>query len=366
MQLLGIGWFIEKFIFLFQQNKISIFDLLQTIFRVHRQCACRFSNTWPVCKNRLSNTLTPSFRMPSSIVPAVSVIIPVRNSGRYFRECLDSVTGQTLHNIEVIIIDDASTDGSDVVAESYAALDSRITVIHHKESTGAGPARNDGMAIAKGEYIAFMDSDDLYPTADVLEKLYRTAVEKKANICGGSLYKIDADGNILDMKVPDQYFEKEGWVKYRDYQYDGGFYRFLYRKNFLKGNNIIFPAYKRFQDPVFFVTAMTLSEVFYIINIYTYAYRKNHKSITWDAHNLIGHLKGVIYILKISKKNKLHKLHKLMIKNLINLLHYKTKKYKIKLYIIKYILYAILNIDWNSFKLRQKIYIFSKILYYYM
>ena len=113
--------------------------------------------------------------MPSFTAPAVSVIIPVRNSGRYFRECLDSVIRQTLHNIEIIIIDDASTDGSDAVAEAYAAQDSRITVIHHNESTGAGPARNDGIALAKGEYIAFMDSDDLYPTADVLEKLYRTS-----------------------------------------------------------------------------------------------------------------------------------------------------------------------------------------------
>lgn len=302
--------------------------------------------------------------MPSFNTPAVSVIIPVRNSGRYFRECLDSVTRQTLQDIEIIIIDDASTDGSDTVAEAYAAQDPRITVIHHTESTGAGPARNDGMAIAKGEYVAFMDSDDLYPTTDVLEKLYRTAVEKKANICGGSLYKIDADGNILDRKIPDQYFEKEEWIKYRDYQYDGGFYRFLYRNTFLKENDINFPAYRRFQDPVFFVTAMTRSKVFYIINIYTYAYRKKHKSITWDVYNLIGHLKGVIDILKISKKHKLQNLHNLMIKNLIDTLHYKSKNYKTKIYITKYILYAILNIHWSSLNLRRKISIFTKILFY--
>lgn len=259
--------------------------------------------------------------MPSFNAPAVSVIIPVRNSGRYFRECLDSVTRQTLQDIEIIIIDDASTDGSDAVAEAYAAQDSRITVIHHNESTGAGPARNDGMAIAKGEYIAFMDSDDLYPTADVLEKLYCTAVEKKANICGGSLYKIDADGNILDMKVPDQYFEKEGWVKYREYQYDGGFYRFLYRRYFLLTNGIDFPSRRRLEDPIFFIKAMLFAEKFYAINNKTYLYRKNHKQSTWPRECIIDHLSGIIDILDISYKYNLKRLHYLMAKNSLNICH---------------------------------------------
>lgn len=287
--------------------------------------------------------------MPSFTAPAVSVIIPVRNSGRYFRECLDSVTGQTLHNIEIIIIDDASTDGSDAVAEAYAAQDSRITVIHHNESTGAGPARNDGIALAKGEYIAFMDSDDLYPTADVLEKLYRTAVEKEADICGGSLYKIDADGNILDMKIPDQYFEKEGWIKYRDYQYDGGFYRFLYRKNFLKENNITFPAYKRFQDPVFFVKAMVTAEQFYVVLLYVYAYRKEHKKIIWTYKNIKDHLFGVQDIILISKLHSLKRLHYLMAKNLLDAITHKTS-YFIKIPLLFCISRIIKSIDWNIIK----------------
>lgn len=261
--------------------------------------------------------------MPSFNTPAVSVIIPVRNSGRYFRECLDSVTRQTLQDIEIIIIDDASTDGSDTVAEAYAAQDPRITVIHHTESTGAGPARNDGMAIAKGEYIAFMDSDDLYPTADVLEKLYCTAVDKKANICGGSLYKIDADGNILDRKVPDQYFEKEGWINYRDYQYDGGFYRFLYRKTFLKDNNIIFPAYKRFQDPVFFVKAMDKANLFYALTSYTYSYRIKHKSILWNYEKIKDHLAGIQELLLFSSQKNYCHLHYLMSKNILETVRYK-------------------------------------------
>lgn len=287
--------------------------------------------------------------MPSFNAPAVSVIIPVRNSGRYFRECLDSVTGQTLHNIEIIIIDDASTDGSDAVAEAYAAQDSRITIIHHDESTGAGPARNDGMAIARGEYIAFMDSDDLYPNADVLKKLYCTAVEKKANICGGSLYKIDADGNILDMKIPDQYFEKDGWINYRDYQYDGGFYRFLYKNSFLKIYKLNFPIRLRFEDPLFFVNAMLAAQQFYALTAWVYSYRKEHKSTHWLQKESQDHIQGVLELLFLSATYNLELLHSLMIKNLFLTLRFRAR------YLNKYQKISIL---WTSFPYlwRQKLY----------
>ena len=304
--------------------------------------------------------------MTSSPNPAISVIIPVRNSGRYFRECLDSVLRQTLQNIEVIIIDDASTDGSGDVADAYAIQYSQLTVIHHKESTGAGPARNDGMAVARGEYIAFMDSDDLYPVDDVLETLYRTAVEKKADICGGSLYKIDADGNILDMKVPDQYFEKEGWIQYRDYQYDGGFYRFLYRKIFLEENNIDFPAYRRFQDPVFFVKSMIRSEWFYVLPLYVYAYRKGHKNIIWTYENVKNHLYGIRDLISISKIYNLKRLHYLMAKNLLDTINHKAS-HIVKFLLIFDIIKYIKHIDWNIIKeenAKHNVHIsISKILY---
>ena len=291
--------------------------------------------------------------MPSSIVPAVSVIIPVRNSGRYFQECLDSVTKQTLHNIEIIIIDDTSTDGSDAVAESYAAQDSRITVIYHKESTGAGPARNDGIALARGEYIAFMDSDDLYPSSNILEILYNKANEQNAAICGGSLYKIDADGNIIDMKVPDQYFEKEGWIKYRDYQHDGGFYRFLYRKNFLKENNIMFPAYSSFEDPVFFVKAMTTAKQFYALSLYTYAYRKEHKNIVWIYKKIKEHLWGLQEIILISQIYNLEHLHYKMAKNLLETLNHRAS-FLLKITLFPQIFYTVSKIDNNILKKENK------------
>ncbi|MFR5645000.1 MAG: glycosyltransferase family 2 protein [Bilophila wadsworthia] len=302
-------------------------------------------------------------------IPAISVVIPVWNSGRYFRECLDNVLGQTLRNIEVLIVDDGSSDGSSAVADEYAARDARVTVIHQEESTGAGPARNAAMNIARGEYIAFMDSDDLYPSSYVLETLYRVAVEQKADICGGSLYKIDAEGNILDKRVPNQFFSVAGWYYYRDYQYDGGFYRFLYYRKFLKERKLDFPDYRRFQDAVFFVKTMAAAERFYIIPIFSYAYRKKHKIVIWTREKIRDHLKGIKEILYFSLIHRLDSLHYLMAKNFLDMIHYNMKFYY-KLYFIYDVIKILNNIDWNIVRCENynnKVNIsFFKIIYRYI
>ena len=281
--------------------------------------------------------------------PAVSVIIPVWNSGKYFRECLDSVLSQSLRNIEVLIVDDASTDGSGAVAEEYASRDARITVMHQPSSTGAGPARNRAMAVARGEYIAFMDSDDLYPSNDVLETLYHKAVEKHADVCGGSLYKIDDEGHIMDNMVPHQFFNYEGWYDYREYQYDGGFYRFLYNRIFLNKNGLYFADYRRFQDALFFVKTMTAAKCFYALPQYSYAYRKNHKNVIWTYEKVRDHLNGIHEMLRFSLMHHFNGLHYLMAKNLLDSINYKMNFY-MRVCFIREVIKLIRCIDWNVIK----------------
>lgn len=114
----------------------------------------------------------------------VSVIIPVYNTEALLPRCLESVVAQTLSDIEIICVDDGSTDGSLRLLNEWAARDSRIRVIH--QSNGRqGKARNAGMAIAKGEYIGFIDSDDYIPV-EYFERLYQAAKEVDADmaICG--------------------------------------------------------------------------------------------------------------------------------------------------------------------------------------
>lgn len=231
----------------------------------------------------------------------VSVIIPVWNSGRYFAQCLDSVLGQTLAGIEVIVVDNASTDGSGALADERAAADDRVRVVHLPENRGAGRARNVALSLACGEYVAFMDSDDLYPSAGVLERLLAVARREGADMCGGSLYKIDADSAIMDARIPGQFFEAEGWLDFAAYQYEGGFYRFLYRRAFLEEKNLLFPPFRRFQDSLFFVRAMLAAGRFYALPDFTYAYRKNHKRIPWTRDRIRDHLQGLRAMLRLSR-----------------------------------------------------------------
>lgn len=284
--------------------------------------------------------------MSSCIQPAISVIIPVWNSERYLCKCLDSVLSQSISSIEIIIIDDNSSDTSGSLADAYAACDDRISVIHQKSRTGAGTARNRGMAAARGEYIAFMDSDDLYPSPYILALLYNKATEQKADICGGSLYKINEAGGILKNTVLEQTFPKEGWYHYRDYQYDGGFYRFLYKRSFIERHHLVFPSYMRFQDVVFFVKTMTAAQKFYAIPTFSYAYRKNHKQTQWNYKNICDHLEGLKELAEFSLRHNLYRIHYLMAKNLLETVHFKIKFHQ-KILFIKMIIEIVNTINWN-------------------
>ena len=117
-------------------------------------------------------------------MPKVSVIIPVYNTERYLRRCLDSVCNQTLSDIEIICINDCSTDNSLDILKEYADKDKRIKIINFKENKGAAVARNTGIDIVNGEYIGFIDSDD-FVDSDFYEKLYNTASENNSDIAKG-------------------------------------------------------------------------------------------------------------------------------------------------------------------------------------
>jgi len=110
----------------------------------------------------------------------VSIIIPVYNVEKYIRQCLDSILQQTLKDIEIIIIDDGSTDNSKEIVDEYQSLWDNVMVFH-KENGGQGSARNVGLQYATGEYIYFMDSDD-YLEKNALESLYEEAHSKKLDI----------------------------------------------------------------------------------------------------------------------------------------------------------------------------------------
>lgn len=116
--------------------------------------------------------------------PAVSVTVPVYNTSKYLRKCLDSLQSQTLKNIEFIIVDDGSTDDSGVICDEYAKSNPKFKVIHQKNG-GLASARQTGLNHARGEYVIVCDSDD-WVEPDMYERLYNEAKKSRADIilCG--------------------------------------------------------------------------------------------------------------------------------------------------------------------------------------
>lgn len=120
-------------------------------------------------------------------LPLISVIVPVYNVKDYLEKCLQSVCGQTYRNLEIILIDDGSSDGSGELCDFFAQRDGRIKVIH-QANAGQSAARNRGLAIAQGEYLGFVDSDD-WIEPDMYEFLYRLLRENRADISVCSHYR---------------------------------------------------------------------------------------------------------------------------------------------------------------------------------
>lgn len=112
--------------------------------------------------------------------PLISVVIALFNPGVHLRKCLDSITTQTYKNLEIILVDDGSTDDSLSVCKEYAEKDSRI-IVHHKENSGVSATRNTGIRLAHGDYFSFIDSDD-YLEADTYEYLMSIVNEHKVDI----------------------------------------------------------------------------------------------------------------------------------------------------------------------------------------
>ncbi len=253
--------------------------------------------------------------MPSKI----TVIIPVYNASTTLEKTLQSVLSQSMKDIEIICIDDSSTDNTPEILAAYAQKHANI-VVHAQVNGGAGAARNYGIRTATGEFIAFMDADDWYPRNDVLELLYTKAKEHNVHIAGGSIefYK---DGKVYfkkDSVNSDAYFQTEGVCSYADYQFDYYYQRFIYEREFLIERNLVFPDYRRFEDPLFFAKAMQAAGRFYATKLSSYCCREVSKPYVWNRKGLEDTILAMRELLSFSKQNNLTKLHRLTTQRIEN------------------------------------------------
>ncbi len=129
--------------------------------------------------------------------PKVSVIVPVYNVEKYLEQCILSVLNQTLQNIELILVDDGSTDQSSIICDDWAKKDSRIRVIH-KRNEGLGLTRNAGMLVAKGRYLTFLDSDD-YVDKDTYLTVYNESEKSKLDICYFKHRRFKSTGEVIEV-----------------------------------------------------------------------------------------------------------------------------------------------------------------------
>jgi glycosyltransferase involved in cell wall biosynthesis len=208
----------------------------------------------------------------------ISVIIPVYNVERYLAECLDSVLSQTFADIEVICVNDGSTDGSLEILEKYRRIDRRIKLINQKNG-GLGYARNVGFDNAKGEYISFIDSDD-FVDVTFLEKLYNKATATNADFTLCNLYLNFMDTGVKRVYRDEQFFTflKNKVFTATDYPEIItviGVWDKLYKRDFLLKYNIRNPEKVIYEDRLFSVECYVNAERISVVNEPLYYYRKN-------------------------------------------------------------------------------------------
>ncbi|RYH05958.1 glycosyltransferase family 2 protein [Tropicimonas sp. IMCC6043] len=249
----------------------------------------------------------------------LSVIVPVYNVEDLIHRSLASARRQSLKDIEIICVNDGSTDETRERILKIRNEDPRVVLIDQK-NTGAGGARNCGMQVAKGEFIAFLDADDQYSTKTALASLYSTATHNGVDIAGGSFERLYTDGRIQKKfnGIHGAYtFGSAGKITFREYQFDYGYQRFIFSRKLLTENSIQFPNYKRFQDPPFFVRSMIASDAFFAIPDRVYRYSKGHKAVRWNRSNVEDLILGLKDNLRMSREHGLDRLHALTYRRLV-------------------------------------------------
>jgi len=205
--------------------------------------------------------------------PAVSIMVAVYNGEPWLARCLDSLLGQSIKNIEIICIDDKSTDSSLEFLKKYAKKDNRIKIIAKEKNEGYTDSHNIGLAVAAGEYIGFLDQDD-FVDSNFFEKLYDRAKSNDADIVKGEVREITCDGkerhfgpSFSNIRKNKGYFLTTFWSA-------------IYKHDFLKQNKLCFPVDVTISaDDVFLVKAVILANKIELVEDVCYYYVRREDSL---------------------------------------------------------------------------------------
>ena len=214
----------------------------------------------------------------------VSVIIPVFNIEAHLQQCLDSVINQTLSDIEIICVDDGSTDTSPQILSKYAERDKRFRIIT-QENSGPGIARNTGLDQAKGKYVIFLDSDDWFEL-DFLEQVVKQAEATKADVIICRAVEFDTESNLelrsdwmLDTsRLPSNLIFSPKGIASNLFCFTWGWpWDKLYRRKYLEMGRFYYPNLKNSEDLAFVFLSLAAAERLSIVNTVLVHHRVNRK-----------------------------------------------------------------------------------------
>ena len=224
----------------------------------------------------------------------ISVIVPVYNVEKYIDECLSSICSSTLKEIEILLIDDGSTDHSGNICEEWKKKDNRIKV-YHKSNGGLSDARNFGIKMAKGEYISFVDSDDKI-SEHMLEILYKACIREKTlvAICGIYLWnpELKKTKNVRDLPLSGKV--SLNYLKLSE-MYHNTAWRKLYHKSLFNDEHSSFPLGRIHEDIGFWWIIMSKVDNISIVNIPLYYYRQNNLTSICAEKNVQKHCNDTLF-----------------------------------------------------------------------
>ena len=231
--------------------------------------------------------------------PKVSVVIPIYNVEIFLSQCIESIIHQTLEEIEIILVDDGSTDNSGKIADEYAKKDIRIKVIH-KANGGLSDARNAGIKAATGDYIGFVDSDD-YVSENMFKKMYQKAKKEGTDVVVCNIFNI-IDGKFKKVSYwpqQDEHIIKQDEIYANMYLYPCYAVNKIYKRDFIEKNNLLFIKGYLYEDVPFFTQVfLNVKKVSYCIDNF-YFYRIG-RSDAITAKKSLKHL-DICEIVKITK-----------------------------------------------------------------
>lgn len=236
-------------------------------------------------------------------MPLISVIIPVYNVEKHLEKCLKSVINQTFQDMEIICVDDGSTDGCANILKKFANKDKRISVITQKNQ-GLSIARNNGLAKAKSEYISYVDSDD-FVHPEFLQKLYELAQEYKADVVGCDFAKIYSNESLPDLQgaKPKEYIPALPVLLHRKNFIHFNVWNKLYTRRVIKDIDFVPGIY--FEDWVYNSCVFAGAKSFVWLDEKLYGYRISDNSIMRSSFNhkkLDDYVSGIHAVRKFYKE----------------------------------------------------------------